>query len=64
VFAVSFPRHLALQYANLFGGTVIGVDIEDSKLDLARQLGADHVVNACVDEVLAGHVPARVVFGF
>ena len=38
--------HLALQYANLFGGKVIGVDIEDAKLDLARQLGADHVVNA------------------
>jgi alcohol dehydrogenase, propanol-preferring len=46
VFGVGGLGHLALQYANLFGGTVIGVDIEDAKLDLARQLGADHVVNA------------------
>ena len=46
IFGVGGLGHLALQYANLFGGKVIGVDIEDAKLDLARQLGADHVVNA------------------
>lgn len=46
VFGVGGLGHLALQYANLFGGKVIGVDIEDAKLDLARQLGADHAVNA------------------
>jgi alcohol dehydrogenase, propanol-preferring len=46
VFGVGGLGHLAVQYANLFGGKVIGVDIEDAKLDLARQLGADHVVNA------------------
>jgi alcohol dehydrogenase, propanol-preferring len=46
VFGVGGLGHLALQYANLFGGKVIGVDIEDAKLDLARQFGADHVVNA------------------
>jgi propanol-preferring alcohol dehydrogenase len=46
VFGVGGLGHLALQYANLFGGKVIGVDIEDAKLDLARLLGADHVVNA------------------
>jgi alcohol dehydrogenase, propanol-preferring len=46
VFGVGGLGHLALQYANLFGGEVIGVDIEDAKLDLARQLGADHVLNA------------------
>jgi propanol-preferring alcohol dehydrogenase len=28
------------------GGSVIGVDIEPAKLDLATELGADHVVNA------------------
>jgi propanol-preferring alcohol dehydrogenase len=38
--------HLALQYAKIFGGRVIAVDLEDAKLDLARQLGADEVVNA------------------
>ena len=46
VYGVGGLGHLALQYANLFGGQVIAVDIEDTKLDLARQLGADHVVNA------------------
>jgi alcohol dehydrogenase, propanol-preferring len=38
--------HLALQYAKIFGGRVIAVDLEDAKLDLARRLGADEVVNA------------------
>jgi propanol-preferring alcohol dehydrogenase len=38
--------HLALQYAKIFGGRVIAVDLEDEKLDLARRLGADEVVNA------------------
>ncbi len=38
--------HLAMQYAKIFGGRVIAVDVEDAKLDLARRLGADEVVNA------------------
>jgi len=38
--------HLALQYARIVGGIVIAVDVEDAKLDLAKDLGADHVVNA------------------
>jgi propanol-preferring alcohol dehydrogenase len=38
--------HLALQYAKIFGGRVIAVDLEDEKLELAKQLGADEVVNA------------------
>jgi alcohol dehydrogenase, propanol-preferring len=46
VYGIGGLGHLALQYANLFGGKVIAVDIEDAKLDLAKQLGADHVVNA------------------
>jgi alcohol dehydrogenase, propanol-preferring len=46
VYGVGGLGHLALQYAHLFGGKVIAVDIEDAKLDLATQLGADHVVNA------------------
>jgi propanol-preferring alcohol dehydrogenase len=46
--------HLALQYARLRGAIVIAVDIEDSKLELAKELGADHVVNAAqVDAVEA-----------
>ena len=46
IFGVGGLGHLGLQYAREFGGRVIAVDIEDSKLDLARQLGADYVVNA------------------
>ena len=39
--------HLAIQYARLMSAAiVVAVDIEDSKLELARELGADHVVNA------------------
>ena len=38
--------HLALQYARIAGGFTVGVDIEDTKLAMATELGADHVVNA------------------
>jgi len=38
--------HLALQYARVLGARVIAVDVEDSKLDLARALGADYAINA------------------
>ncbi|MFF5626169.1 alcohol dehydrogenase AdhP [Microbacterium sp. NPDC012755] len=54
VFGIGGLGHLAVQYARLLGGSVIGVDVEDDKLDLARELGADHVVNAAkVDPVEA-----------
>jgi len=38
--------HLAVQYAKAMGFHVIGVDVEEAKLDLAVRLGADMVVNA------------------
>jgi propanol-preferring alcohol dehydrogenase len=46
VFGVGGHGHLALQYARIAGGFTIGVDIEDAKLAMATELGADHVVNA------------------
>lgn len=46
IFGVGGLGHLALQYARIAGGITIGVDIEDSKLKMATELGADHVVNA------------------
>jgi propanol-preferring alcohol dehydrogenase len=46
IFGVGGLGHLALQYARIAGGFVIGVDIEDTKLAMATELGADHVVNA------------------
>lgn len=54
IFGIGGLGHLALQYAKIVGATVIAVDVEESKLDLATELGADHVVNAAeVDPVAA-----------
>jgi alcohol dehydrogenase, propanol-preferring len=38
--------HLALQYAKIAGGTVAAIDITDEKLQLAKDLGADFVIDA------------------
>jgi propanol-preferring alcohol dehydrogenase len=54
VFGVGGLGHLALQYARIASAFVIGVDIEETKLAMATELGADHVVNAhSVDTVAA-----------
>jgi propanol-preferring alcohol dehydrogenase len=54
VFGIGGLGHLAVQYACIFGGEVIAVDVEQAKLDLALELGASHVVNAReVDPVAA-----------
>ncbi len=45
--------HLALQYARIFGTTTVAVDVEDAKLELAKELGADHVVDARGDQAAA-----------
>lgn len=42
--------HLALQYARVFGTTTVAVDVEDEKLALAKELGADHVIDARGDQ--------------
>jgi propanol-preferring alcohol dehydrogenase len=46
IFGVGGLGHLAVQYAKIAGASVVAVDIFEDKLNLARQLGADHVVNA------------------
>jgi propanol-preferring alcohol dehydrogenase len=48
--------HLALQYAKIFGTTTVAVDVEDEKLRLAEDLGADHVVDGRGDQ--AGELAA------
>ena len=54
VFGIGGLGHLAIQYARIMGGTVIAVDVEKEKLALARELGAEHTVNAAeVDPVEA-----------
>ncbi|MCW2856867.1 MAG: Alcohol dehydrogenase, zinc-binding [Marmoricola sp.] len=46
IFGIGGLGHLAVQYAKIVGATVIAVDVDDAKLAMARELGADHVVNA------------------
>jgi alcohol dehydrogenase, propanol-preferring len=46
VFGVGGLGHLAVQIAKSFGAEVIAVDIADDKLEFARGLGADTVINA------------------
>jgi alcohol dehydrogenase, propanol-preferring len=38
--------HLAVQYAKIAGATVAAIDVTDAKLELARELGADLVIDA------------------
>jgi len=45
--------HMAVQYAKAMGLNVITVDIDDAKLDLARELGAALTVNARKDDPAA-----------
>ncbi len=45
--------HLALQYAKIAGATVAAVDITDEKLALAKELGADIVIDARSEDVAA-----------
>lgn len=58
--------HLALQYAKIFGATVAAADITDDKLSLARDLGADIIIDARtekVDEVMHTHGGADAAIG-
>jgi propanol-preferring alcohol dehydrogenase len=50
VFGIGGLGHLALQYAKIFGASVVAVDVVDEKLELARGLGADHTVNALTQD--------------
>ncbi len=57
IFGVGGLGHIAIQYAKAMGLKVVGVDIAEDKLELARKTGADHAVNGlakdAVDNVLA-----------
>ena len=46
VFGVGGLGHMAMQYARVPGATVVAVDLFDAKLQVAKELGADFVVNA------------------
>ncbi|KOU58219.1 alcohol dehydrogenase [Streptomyces sp. MMG1533] len=50
--------HLAVQYAKIAGATVAAIDVTDEKLELARRLGADILIDARKEdpaEVLKQH---------
>jgi alcohol dehydrogenase, propanol-preferring len=58
--------HLAVQYAKIFGGTVAAIDVTDEKLQLARDLGADIVIDARTQDpaaVLQSYGGADVAIG-
>jgi propanol-preferring alcohol dehydrogenase len=42
--------HLAQQYAQIAGATVVSVDITDAKLDVAKRLGARFVINGTAED--------------
>lgn len=46
IFGIGGLGHLAVQYARTAGGFVTAVDLDEGKLEPARELGADRTVNA------------------
>ena len=50
VFGIGGLGHLTLQYARIAGASVAAVDLVDHKLELAHQLGAEHTVNAALED--------------
>lgn len=50
IFGVGGLGHLALQYARIAGGRVVAVDLQEEKLALAKELGAEFTVNASKED--------------
>ena len=50
IFGIGGLGHLGVQYAQIMGGSVVAIDIETDKLDLAKELGAAHLVNAATSD--------------
>jgi propanol-preferring alcohol dehydrogenase len=66
IFGVGGLGHLAVQIAVVLGAEVWAIDVDDKKLELARQLGAHHALNATKSEIVkelrkAGRVHTAVV---
>lgn len=53
IYGIGGLGHLALQYAKVMGFNVIAVDIQDEKLQLAQELGADLTVNGLKEDPAA-----------
>jgi propanol-preferring alcohol dehydrogenase len=52
VFGIGGLGHLAVQIAKHAGAEVTAVDVSPDKLELARELGADHTVDATTQDVV------------
>jgi propanol-preferring alcohol dehydrogenase len=53
IFGIGGLGHLAQQYAQIFGGETVAVDVTEEKLALAKSLGAAHVINAATTDPVA-----------
>jgi propanol-preferring alcohol dehydrogenase len=53
VFGAGGLGHLAIQYAAIAGAGVVAVDVNPQRLESARELGAEHVVNAAEEDPAA-----------
>lgn len=50
VFGIGGLGHMTMQYAHIAGASTVAIDVVPEKLDLARSLGAEHVVNAADED--------------
>jgi propanol-preferring alcohol dehydrogenase len=53
VFGAGGLGHLAIQYARITGASVVAVDLNAARLETARDLGAEHVIHAGEEDVVA-----------
>jgi propanol-preferring alcohol dehydrogenase len=53
IFGIGGLGHMAQQYAQIFGGQTVAVDVTDEKLQLAASLGATDLVNAAASDPVA-----------
>ncbi len=53
VFGTGGLGHLAVQYARITGASVIAVDINDARLESARAVGAEHLINPLHEDPIA-----------
>jgi propanol-preferring alcohol dehydrogenase len=53
VFGTGGLGHLAVQYARIAGASVIAVDINPARLESARAVGAEHLVNPLEEDPIA-----------
>jgi propanol-preferring alcohol dehydrogenase len=51
VFGVGGLGHLAIQIAKTLGAEVTAIDVVEDKLELAREVGADHTLNAATEDI-------------